>query len=55
MYPVFSPTDLGACTQENSTLNPNVLSNYRPITVSSTFAKLFEILILPTDTDLCTN
>ena len=40
---------------KKSTLNPTVPSNYRPITVSSVFAKLFEILILPTDTDLCTN
>ena len=37
------------------TLDPGNPENYRPITMSSVFAKLFEILILPTDTPLCFN
>lgn len=30
-------------------LNPNVANNYRPITVSCTFAKMLEIILLPAD------
>jgi len=37
------------------TLNPGIPANYRPITVSSVLAKLFEILILPKDVHLCNN
>ena len=31
------------------TLNPNVPKNYRPITLSSTYSKLIEMLIMPKD------
>ena len=37
------------------TLNPSLPVNYRPITVSSVLAKLFEILILPENVPLCNN
>ena len=30
-------------------LNPNVANNYRPITLSSTLAKLMELMITPSD------
>ena len=37
------------------TLDPGNPEKYRPITMSSVFDKLFELLILPTDTPLCFN
>ena len=39
------------------TLDPSKACNYRPITVSSVFSKLFEIMIVPEDVDvpLCDN
>ena len=37
------------------TSNPNIASNYRPITVSSVFSKLLELIILPNDVPLLNN
>ena len=34
---------------KKSTLNPNILNDYRPITLGSTHGKLIELLILPAD------
>ena len=37
---------------KQATLNPNVPANYRPITLTSTFAKLAELLMNPSDSGL---
>ena len=37
------------------TSNPNIASNYRPITVSSIFSKLLKLIILPNDVPLQNN
>ena len=37
---------------KKSTLNPNLPANYRPITLTSTFAKLAEVFLKPDDDDL---
>ena len=37
------------------TLNPNDPSNYRPITISSVFSKLLELIIIPNDVQLSSN
>ena len=37
------------------TLDPSVPSNYRPITISTVFSKLFEVIIVPEDVPLCSN
>ena len=37
------------------TLDPGDPGNYRPITMSSVYAKLFELLTLPKDAPLCSN
>jgi hypothetical protein len=40
---------------KKATLDPSLPSNYRPITISSVFSKLFEILIFPSNVTLCNN
>ena len=40
---------------KKATLDPSLPSNYRPITISSVFSKLFEVLIFPCDVALCDN
>jgi len=40
---------------KKSTLNPNDTHNYRPITISSVFAKLIEMCMLPSQDDICDN
>ena len=38
---------------KKSTLDPNEVSSYRPITISSTFAKLTELLMVPNQDVIC--
>jgi len=40
---------------KKAALDPSFPSNYRPITISALFLKLFEVLIFPTDVALCDN
>ena len=51
----FNNYKYSSCIEEANSLDLGNPLNYIPITMSSTLAKLFELLILPTDFPLCFN
>ena len=55
VVPIVFNTGVMVPVLKKPTLNPNDPSNYRPITISSVFSKLLELIILPTDIQLSSN